>query len=143
MKKLVIFFIVIIMIVALISYIYINHQFTINEARRENAQYESYNEQEIYGTDLATLINKATDTNIQNHIEKNDEGLYIDNQTNSIRMDIKFTDDDTVHSMEEIYNGGTNIFVQYYNQIKFKCMEIKYHDKTGKVSYMYFEQMAT
>ena len=143
MKKIVIFLVVVLIIVAVISYIYLNYKFSYNEAKRQNIQYESYYQQEIYGADLATLINKAIDDNIKNKVEKDDKGLYIDNEYNSIKVDIKFLDDDSTHTMEEIYNGGTSTFVQYYNQIKFKGMQIEYHEKTGKVSYMLFEQITT
>lgn len=143
MKKIIIFFVIILIIVASISYMYMNYRANYISAQTENAQYESYEDEEIYGTDLATLINKAVDDNTKNEVEKDDTGLYIDNGTNSVRIEILFTDDDEVHSMEEIYDSGTNIFMQYYNQIKFKCTQIDYHSKTGKVSYMYFEQIDT
>ena len=143
MKKIIIFLVIVLIIVATISYIYLNYQFTMNEAQRENRQYEAYEGEELYGTDLATLINKAVDDNNKNKVEKADTGLYIDNGENSIRIDIKFTDDDRIHTLEEIYNGGTEVFVQYYNQIKFKCTKIEYHEQTGKVRYLYFEQIAT
>mgnify|MGYP000029062588 FL=1 len=143
MKKIIIFFVIILIIVAGVSYIYLNYKATVNQAKTANVDYEAYKDKEIFGTDLATLINKVTDSNIKNEVEKDDKGLYIDNGEDSIRIDIKFTDDDTVHSMEEIYDSGTTTFMQYYNQIRFKCSNIEYHEKTGKVSYMYFEQIST
>lgn len=143
MKKIIIFFVIILIIVATISYIYLNYRAITNESKVRNVQYESYEGKEIYGTDLATLINKATDENIRNEVQKDDKGLYIDNGANSIRIEILFTDDDMIHTMEEIYNSGTDTFMQYYNQIKFKCTKIEYHQKTGRVSYLYFEQVAT
>lgn len=141
MKKFIIFLVIILIIVAIISYGYLNYKAKYNEAQIKNAQYESYDGKEIFGTDLATLINKAVDDNIKNNVEKQETGLYIDNETNSIRIEILFTDDDKVHTMEEIYNSGTDTFMQYYNQIKFKCTRIEHHKKTGKISYMYFEQI--
>ena len=143
MKKIIIFLVVVLIIVAIISYMYLNYKFKYSETKRENIQYESYYQQEIYGADLATLINKATDDNVKNKVEKDNQGRYIDNKENSIKVDIKFIDDDSIHTMEEIYNSGISIFVQYYNQIKFKCMEIEYHEKTGKVRYLYFEQITS
>ena len=143
MKKIIIFFVIILIIVAAISYMYLNYKAISNDAKVRNVQYESYEGKEIYGTDLATLINKATDENIRNEIKKDDTGLYINNETNSIRIDIHFTDDDTIHSMEEIYNSGTDTFMQYYNQIRFKCTKIEHHSKTKLVSYMFFEQIAS
>ena len=142
MKKIIIFLVIIFIIVAIIGYIYANYQIIQNEARVKNAQYESYHGKELYGTDLATLMNKAVDDNIKNHVNTDAQGLYVDNGENSIRIDIKFTDDDKVHSMEEIYHSGTDTFMQYYNQIRFVCTKIEHHNKTERVSYMYFEQIA-
>lgn len=141
MKKIIIFLIIILAIVATVSYAYLNYKAMYNEAKIRNAQYESYNGQEVYGTDLATLINKAVNDNTKNEIQKDNQGLYIDNGENSTRIDIKFTDDDSIHTMEEIYNSGTDSFMRYYNQIKFKCTTIKYHEKTNMVSYLFFEQI--
>lgn len=143
MKKIIIFLVGIGIIVAIMSYVYFNYRIMKNEAKRENMQYENYYQKEIYGTDLVTLMNKVVDENTKNEIEKDDAGLYKDNGKNSIRIDIKFTDDDRIHTLEEIYNSGTEVFVQYYNQIKFKCTKIEYHQQTGKVCYLYFEQIAT
>ena len=108
-------------IIATISYLYMANKVNYEMAQRQNVQYESYYQQEIYGPDLATLINKAVDDNNKNEVAKTQKGKYIENTTNSIRIDIKFTDDNTIHAMEEIYNGGISTFIQYYNQIKFKC----------------------
>lgn len=143
MKKLIIFLVIVLIIVATVGYVYLNYKATYNEAQVKNAQYESYDGKEIFGTDLATLINKAVDDNTKNKIEKEDTGLYEDNGKDSVRIDILFTDDNEVHSMEEIYNSGTDTFMQYYNQIKFKCTKIEYHQNNGRVSYLYFEQIAT
>ena len=143
MKKVIIFLVGIGIIVAIVSYVYFNYRIMTNEAKRENMQYENLYEKEIYGTELATLINKVVDDNIKNEVEKEDNGLYKDNGKNSIRVDIQFTDDNRIHTLEEIYNGGTEVFVQYYNQIKFKCTKIEYHEQTGRVRYLYFEQIAT
>ena len=142
MKKIIIFFVIILIIVAGVSYMYLNHKATVNQTKFANVDYKAYKDKEIFGTDLATLINKTVDDNTKNEIEKDDKGLYVDNEKDSIRIDIKFTDDDTIHTMEEIYNSGTATFMQYYNQIRFKCSNIEYHEKTGRVSYMYFEQIS-
>lgn len=143
MKKIAIFFIAILIIVSVISYIYIDYKITAKNAQNENYQYASYDGKEIYGTDLATLINKAVDDNKKNNIDKDQNGIYKDNDKNSVRIEVKFTDDDKVHNIEEIYNSGTEKFMELYNQIKFKCTKIEYHEKTKKVSYMFFEQMET
>lgn len=142
MKKFIIFLTGIAIIVATISYKYLNYKALYREAKIKNAQYESYENKEIYGTDLATLINKAVDDNAKNEVQKDEKGNYINNEENSIRIDIKFIDDNKIHSMEEIYRSGTDLFVRYYNQIKFKCTSIEKHTKTGRIKYMFFEQIS-
>lgn len=141
MKKFIIFLLVVLIIVATVSYVYFNYKLNYNETKRQNYQFESYYNQEIFGPDLATAINKATDSNKKNEVQKNSKGGFIENDTNSIKIDIKFLDDDKIHKMEEISNSGIPTFIQYYNQIKFKCTKIEYHQKTNLVRYMLFEQI--
>ena len=50
-------------------------------------------------------------------------------------------DNDSIYQMETIYNGGIQNFINYYSNIKFKCVDIQYHNATGKVKYMLFEQI--
>ena len=52
-------------------------------------------------------------------------------------------DNETTYKMEMFYNAGTEQFVEYYRNIKFKCSKIEYHENTGRVKYMYFEQLQT
>ena len=141
MKKFIIFLICILIIVAVVSYMYLSYKANIYDAKLQNMGYENYLDKEIYGGVLASLINKAVDNNIQNKVEKDQNGIYIDNNTNSIDIDIKILDTDKTYNMEFLYNGGMDQFVKYYNQIKFKCTKIDYHQSTGKVKYMLFEQI--
>lgn len=141
MKKIAIFFLIIIIIVVGISYMYLNYKANYNETKLKNVEFESYYNQEIYGGDLTTIINKAVDNNISNGVEKNDKGKYLDNQKNSINIDIKMLDNDKVYNMETLYGGGMNKFLQYYNQIRFKCTKIEYHKSTNRIKYMLFEQI--
>ena len=141
MKKLAIFFLIIIIIIVGISCMYLNYTIKYNQAQRENKQFESYKEQEIYGYDLTTVINKAIDNNETNKVQKDEKGKYINNENNSIQIDIKMLDNDKTYTMETIYNGGMDKFIQFYNEIKFKCTKLEYHKSTNKVKYMLFEQI--
>ena len=51
------------------------------------------------------------------------------------------TDNETMYKMEAIHNAGTEQFVQYYGEIKFKCSKIEYHKNTGRIKYILFEQL--
>ena len=121
MKKIAIFFFIVIVIVVGISYTYINYKTNYYEAKRENNQFESYYNQEFYGAEVVTIINKAIDNNLTNQVQRDEKGRFIENDTNSIKIDIKMLDNDKTYDMETLYAGGMDKFVQYYNEIKFKC----------------------
>jgi len=45
------------------------------------------------------------------------------------------------YPMEEIYNNDITKFVQNFNIVEFKCSEISYHKKTGKISKIVFDEL--
>ncbi len=141
MKKLAVFFLIIVIIIVGISYMYLSYKANYHEAQRENNQFESYYNQEFYGADVATIVNKAYDSNLTNSVQRDDSGNFIENDTTSIKIDLKMLDTDETYNMETIYKGGMDKFVQYYGSIKFKCTKIEYHNKTQKVKYMLIEQI--
>lgn len=141
MKKIVLFFVIVIFIISTFTYFYLNQVANYNIAKRENSKFRIFENEEISGLDLATIINKALNENVKNEVKKEDDGKYIDNKNNSINIDIEFLDDDIIYNIEKISAGGIENFVKYYSEIIFKCMEIKYHEQTKKISYMKFEQI--
>lgn len=141
MKKIVLFFITIIIIVSGMSYMFLNYKANYNTSKKTNLEFENYLNVEVYGTDLITVMNRAIDNNERNEVEKNSKGIYIDNGTNSISIEIKITDNDTLYQMETFNKNGMQQFLTYYSGIKFKCTNIEYHQSTKKVKYMLFEQI--
>ena len=120
---------------------YLSYKANYHEAQRENNQFESYYNQEFYGADVATIVNKAYDSNLTNSVQRDNSGNFIENDTTSIKIYLKMLDTDETYNMETIYKGGMDKFVQYYGSIKFKCTKIEYHNKTQKVKYMLIEQI--
>ena len=143
MKKFIIIFITIVIVILALIYGYFTYNDNIKTIKQENAVYEEYYQKEIYGADLATVINKAINSNETNYIEKDNKGAYIENNTNSIKIDIHILDNDTTYNMETFYNNGIDKFVENYNIIQFKCKRIEYHNNTGKIKYMLFEQITS
>jgi ATP-dependent Lon protease len=111
--------------------------------KKENAVYEEYKDKTVFGTDVATIINKAINANIKNNIEQDEEGFYINNNINSIQVEIKLLNDNklTTYQMETIQKVGTNGFIKNFNLILFKCTNIEYHSQTQRVSKIVFEQI--
>lgn len=112
------------------------------EIKKENMEYEQYLNKEILGTDVATLISKAVDKNEKNNVPKDEKGYYIDNGKNSIKIDLKMITIEKTYPMEEIYNNKISSFVQNFNFISFKCTSIQYHEKTGRISKLVFEELS-
>lgn len=107
----------------------------------DNKTYESYYKKEVLGTDIISIINKATDSNEKNEVKFGKDGNYIENDKNSIRIEIKFQELDKVITMERINSVGIEKFWSNYGALSFKCTKIDYHEKTHRVKYMYFEEI--
>ena len=143
MRKISIFLVIVLTIVAAIGFKYMSYKNEYNTIQKENKEFEEYKDKEVYGLEVGTMINKAVDKNTKNKIEKDNNGNFIQNDKNSIEIEIYITDNETTYKMETIYNAGTEQFVQYYGNIKFKCSKIEYHENTGRIKYMLFEQQET
>ena len=140
MKKTIIFILcVVIVILSIFGTKYINYREQQSKIKKENLEYETYLNKEVSGRDLTTAINRAVDNNEKNKVSKDENGLYIANDVNSIEIEIKISDNDTTYKMETLYNGGMETFILYYCDISFECTKIDYN-KQGKVSYIVFEQ---
>lgn len=142
MKRIIILLSIVIIVIVLVAVNYINYKTDYKNIQKYNLEFEENYQKEIYGIDLTTIINKVINNNEKNNVEIGQYKKYEDNGTNSINIDIKMLDIDEVYSMETFYRGGIEQFVQHYGNIKFKCTQIKYHKQTGKVSYLYFEQIS-
>ena len=145
MKKTFITILVIVgIIVALFIIKYIRYQEKVAQIKEYNVQFEQYLDKELYGTEIATVINKAVDINEQKVVKKNENGKYIQNNTDSVNIEVKINDleEEKIYNMETLYNGGMQQFVQYYNNIKFKSSKVEYNSEKN-ISYILFEQITT
>lgn len=140
MKKGFIFLIIVVIIVAIVGYRYISYKNEYNTIQKENSDFDRYKDQIVYGLDVASMMNKAVDKNTKNKISKDEQGYFVQNDENSIEIEIYMLDNQTTYKMETIYNSGTEQFVQYYGEIQFKCSKIEYHKKTGRIKSILFEQ---
>lgn len=142
-KTIIMLFTIIIIIVTIISVNYYSYEIEYKNITKENAEFEQYRDKEIYGIELATLINRASDRNIKNKVEKDDNNFFIANDENSIEIEIYMVDNEQTYKMEAFYNKGIEQFIQYYGEIKFKCSKIELHEKTKRIKYLLFEQIVT
>ena len=140
MKKTFILILCVLIIIMSLFYIkYQKYKHEQSEIKKENLEYEMYQNKQIYGTELTTVINKAVDNNEKNSVQKDEQGFYIENDTNSINIEVKMLDEDMTLKMETFYNNGMTNFIDNYELIYFECTKIEYNS-LGKVKYMLFEQ---
>ena len=142
MKKIIILIISIVLVLVTIIgynvYVYNNNN---KKTMEKNKIYEQYYNIEVLGIDIASLINKVDDNNSKNNVEKDENGLFINNNNNSISIEVKFQELDEPISSEKIEKQGIAKFVQNFGAMTFKCTKIEHHSLTGLVKYMYFEQI--
>lgn len=139
---------IIIILVALLICIMVAIIFFLNNieakqkmAKQFNLEYEQYLNKEIYGTDVGTILNKAIDHNETYQIKKDEQGIYIPDDENSIKIEIKFSLNETIYPMETIYKVGTTEFIRNFNTATFKGEVIAYHEKTGKIAEIRFTEI--
>lgn len=146
MKKnvLIVCSILLIIIIVCVTFISMNSK-KLAVVKQENKEYEQYQKQEIYGTEVITLINKAIDHNQKNNVQTDETGKYIDNKTNSIIIDVMIITNEeknqtTTYRMETINKVGIGEFIANFNTAKFKITNIQYHKQTGKIKYIEITQ---
>ena len=141
MKKIIIILLVFIIVLCILLYNFNSIALDKQKISEENAEFELYLNKGIYGIDIASIINKAVDKNIKNEIQKDDKDFFIQNDENSIEIEVYLTEGDDIYKMEQIYKQGTEQFVQFFIDAKFKSSKVEYHEKTGRIKYILFEQI--
>lgn len=138
MKK---YFLVIVILVIAISSIfffkYKEYQTQKREIEAFNSQYELYNKK-INGLDVISVINKATSNNEKYEIPKDENGIYLLDEEYSIEIFVVLELDELTLNMEKIISSDITNFVRHFGEISFKCSEVTYHEKTGRIATMTF-----
>ena len=140
-KPFIVMMIILFCIILGIGFIYSNYTIQVKQAKEENKQYEYYLGKRVYGSVVATLINKAVDNNEKNQVQKDSKGNYINNEENSIQIDLDIVEVKKTYPMESIYQAQIKEFMKNFGDIQFECKKIEYHEKTGKIKYMLFEEV--
>ena len=101
MKKILIFLATVLIVVAVVTVKYFSYDAKNKVIEKGNLEYEQYKDKEIYGLDVATLINRAIDENTKIRIKKDDKGMFIQNETDSIENEIYMQDNETTYKMAQ------------------------------------------
>ncbi len=112
-----------------------------NEIYLANKYYEDYLNSTVSGTELATIIGKAIEQNINNRILKDQNGMFKENDTNSVKIYLVMGSKNQSYPMEAVFKGGIDEFVKYNGEIYFRCTNIEHHKKSGLVSKITFAEI--
>ena len=99
MKYIISFTAVVTIILLAFTIKYLDYKETYNDIKKYNIEYEMYLNKLITGRELTTVINKAVDNNEKNKVSKDKNGFYLDDNENSINIDVKILDNDTIYKM--------------------------------------------
>ncbi len=139
-KTFVIILIIFIILLAITSYYVYNTRRLSNLAENYNKYYETYLNKEISSADLISIINKAVNDNEKNGISKQENSIYYEeNDENSIKIEITFSEEHSNIPMEAIAQQGSANFMQAFQTALFKCTKVEYHQKTNRIKYLHFE----
>lgn len=144
MKKTLACLLILFVVITIIAVTYISHNNRqIAEVKKVNQEYEIFKDKIVLGTDVATIINKATNSNEKNNVQKDEEDFFIENDTNSIKVELIMISENEskTYQMETLQKVGLNGFVKNFNLISFKCSKIEYHESTKLVKKIVFEQI--
>lgn len=144
MKKILICLIIVLVTITIVVSMWISSNNTkLAKIKENNQKYEIYLDKEVFGTDVTTVINKAIDDNERREIPKDEKGFFIQNDTNSIKVELIMLNGDNkeTYQMETLNKVGLSGFIKNFNLINFKCSKIEYHDKTKLISKIIFEQI--
>lgn len=147
-KTLIVILIVVIVLVIIIAMGIMENNKNIQAVQQFNSEYEQYVNKEIYGTEVASIINKAINSNLKNEIEQDEDKNFVENDSNSLKIDIEFLYDDETgeirtYSMERVYYRGIQEFIRNYNLIRFKITNVEYHEKTKRIEKIVVTQLET
>jgi uncharacterized protein YxeA len=141
MKKVIIFLILVLIVIASIFFGWYNNNVqALNEINKFNLEYENKTEGNITGVDLTTLLNKSIDNNERYSVERNSDGTFEDDGKYSIKIYVQLVADESYFPMEALEQSekGINGFTSAYGAAIFKCQKKEYHTN-GRISELYFE----
>ena len=85
-NKILLILIIFLIILSISIYFVYNYRKNALQAQKINNEYKAYYKMQMLGTELVSILNKTADINEKNEIQKDSQGLYIDNNINSIKV---------------------------------------------------------
>lgn len=139
MKKILMLMIAILLVaVGVIGLSYKDYEIKNIDNNLFNSTYEEYNTNNLNGLDITTIMNKAISNNEKYEIPKDENGVYILDDEYSIIIYVSMVEDEPAYRMERFIKAGMNDFTRYFGEVGFKCIDVTYHEKNGRIASMTF-----
>ena len=107
---------------------------------------KSINGKVLYGNDVMTIVNNAIDNNEKYKVQKKSNGFYIENDINSIKVELTLllldkndNIEEKVFQMEALQKAGLTDFISNFGLTTFECTKIEYNS-IGKVNKVFIRQ---
>ncbi len=143
-KNIAIICIILIIVIASMCMIFANYtSYKENQRKVQNINNEflKYEKSIVQINTIVTAMNRAIQNNQDNKISKNDDGEYIENDTNSIKIFLEIKSREIVIPMEKLILGekaGIEKTSYAFSDMLFQITNIEYHEKTGQVKKVIF-----
>lgn len=137
MKRIFLYILVIFIIIIAIVLVHVSDKNTQrNEISKFNVQFEQYIGQDMYGTDVLTIINKAIDSNENNKIARDENNYYVEDDSLSVKAYIillskndKGDIEEKTFPMEQLEKAGLDGFLTNFNLTPFELSSIEYNSQ--------------
>ena len=137
MKRILLYILVIFIIIIAIVLVHVSDKNTQrNEISKFNVQFKQYIGQDMYGTDVLTIINKAIDSNENNKIARDENNYYVEDDSLSVKAYIillskndKGDIEEKTFPMEQLEKAGLDGFVTNFNLTPFEFSNIEYNSQ--------------
>ena len=148
MKKIVIIILVIVIAITSIVFAkYVEYSKQKNEVEIINKEYLAYRNSDIQINTIVSLMGKAIEQNKKNNIKQDENKIFAENDTNSIKiyMEVESSDQTRIVRipMEELILGekaGTEKVELSFSTSIFRITDVQYHKKTGQVKQIVFTE---
>ena len=138
-KSLILILIIIAVIIAVGILNYKEYEISQIDLKNFNLTYEEYNKDNLNGLDVTTVMNKAKSNNEKYEIPKDENGIYILDDEYSVEIYITMIINGETYRMETFSQETLSSFIRFFGDVSFKCTNISYHEKNGRVASMTFE----
>lgn len=138
MKKTILALVLILIVIIIIITVKISDNAKkINDVSKFNQQFEAiYKDKIVYGADVLTIINKATDNNNSYKIKKDSNGYYIDDDKYCLKVELVLLItseegevNEVQYPMETLEKAGLDGFISSFSLTKFECTSSIYNSE--------------